>query len=111
MVGSGLGGPFGTVLANVLSSGGTSIDVLVTALEEKGVVRTLAEPNLIALSGDEAQFLGRGRISRSRRTQRRRSVSTVTIQFKTIRCSAQVSSDRAVGGIINLKHGARSQRA
>ena len=60
LVGGSLGGPFGTVLANVLSNGGTSIDVLVTALEEKGVVRTLAEPNLIALSGDEAPFLAGG---------------------------------------------------
>ena len=60
LVGGSLGGPFGTVLANVLSNGGTSLDVLVTALEEKGVVRTLAEPNLIALSGDEARFLAGG---------------------------------------------------
>ncbi len=49
---SGLGGPFGTVLSRVLNQNGTKNRRLVTALEEKGVVRRLAEPNLIALSGD-----------------------------------------------------------
>jgi pilus assembly protein CpaC len=53
-------GPFGTALANVLSKNGTTIDALVTALEQKGVVRRLAEPNLIALSGDTARFLAGG---------------------------------------------------
>src|SRR6185503_16939643 len=60
LVGQSLTGPFGTVLANIFNRGGTSIDLLVTALEEKGVVRRLAEPNLIALSGDEARFLAGG---------------------------------------------------
>src|SRR5262249_2330604 len=54
-------GPFGTLLANVLStSNGTTIDALVTALETKGLVRRLAEPNLISLSGDTARFLAGG---------------------------------------------------
>jgi len=54
-------GPFATILANVLKTGnGTTLDVLVTALEEKGLVRRLAEPNLIALSGDTARFLAGG---------------------------------------------------
>ena len=56
LVGSGTGAPFGTILSNVLNRNGTTVDVLVTALEEKGLVRRLAEPNLIALSGDKAQF-------------------------------------------------------
>jgi pilus assembly protein CpaC len=60
LVGGSLGGPFGAILANVVSNGGTNVDVLVTALEEKGVVRRLAEPNLVALSGDAARFLAGG---------------------------------------------------
>ncbi len=36
--------------------------VMLEALETKGVVRTLAEPNLIALSGQEATFLAGGEI-------------------------------------------------
>lgn len=40
--------------------GSTSIDVILQALEEKGVVRTLARPNLVALSGEKASFLAGG---------------------------------------------------
>jgi pilus assembly protein CpaC len=46
-------------LANV-ASGGTNIDVMISALEVKGLVRRLAEPDLVALSGDEARFLAGG---------------------------------------------------
>ncbi len=40
--------------------GSTQFGVLLEALESKGVIRTLAEPNLIALSGQEAKFLAGG---------------------------------------------------
>ena len=36
------------------------VGLLLEALEQKGVVRTLAEPNLVALSGQEAKFLAGG---------------------------------------------------
>ncbi len=42
------------------SIGGTELSVLLEAMEEKGVVRTLAEPNLTALSGQQAKFLAGG---------------------------------------------------
>ena len=42
------------------SIGGLQFDVLLEALESKGMVRTLAEPNLTALSGQEAKFLAGG---------------------------------------------------
>ncbi|MEL7465881.1 MAG: type II and III secretion system protein family protein [Pseudomonadota bacterium] len=45
-----------------LSVGGAFIEVIFSALEQKGVVRTLAEPNLVALSGDTAQFLAGGEV-------------------------------------------------
>lgn len=40
--------------------GSLEFEVLLEALESKGVVRTLAEPNLTALSGQEASFLAGG---------------------------------------------------
>ena len=40
--------------------GGLEFAVLLEALEAKGMVRTLAEPNLTALSGQEAKFLAGG---------------------------------------------------
>jgi pilus assembly protein CpaC len=39
---------------------GVTTDVLINALEQKGVARSLAEPNLVALSGDTASFLAGG---------------------------------------------------
>jgi pilus assembly protein CpaC len=42
------------------SAGGLEVAVLLEALESKGMVRTLAEPNLSALSGQEAKFLAGG---------------------------------------------------
>jgi pilus assembly protein CpaC len=40
--------------------GDLALSVLLEALENKGMVRTLAEPNLTALSGQEANFLAGG---------------------------------------------------
>jgi len=42
------------------SAGALEFAVLLEALESKGMVRTLAEPNLTALSGQEAKFLAGG---------------------------------------------------
>lgn len=42
------------------NAGSFQVAVLLEALETKGVVRTLAEPNLTALSGQEASFLAGG---------------------------------------------------
>jgi pilus assembly protein CpaC len=42
--------------------GALEVAVLLEALESKGLVRTLAEPNLTALSGQEANFLAGGEI-------------------------------------------------
>jgi len=39
---------------------GVSIGATITALEQKGLARTLAKPNLIAMSGEEASFLAGG---------------------------------------------------
>lgn len=42
------------------NAGSVQVGLLLEALEQKGVVRTLAEPNLSALSGQEAKFLAGG---------------------------------------------------
>jgi pilus assembly protein CpaC len=51
--------PFGFAIARLVA-GGASTDVLINALEQKGIARSLAEPNLVALSGDTASFLAGG---------------------------------------------------
>jgi pilus assembly protein CpaC len=51
--------PFGFLVGRVLG-GSNPIDVELNALEQKGLVRGLAQPNLVALSGDTASFLAGG---------------------------------------------------
>ena len=48
------------VLALGIGAGNVEFAVLLEALETKGFVRTLAEPNLTALSGQSAEFLAGG---------------------------------------------------
>lgn len=43
-----------------LDIGGAAVGVLLEALESKALVRTLSEPNLVALSGQNASFLAGG---------------------------------------------------
>ena len=40
--------------------GGLEVNLLMEALETKGMVRTLAEPNVVAISGQDAEFLAGG---------------------------------------------------
>lgn len=53
------GSPFGR-LGVATNIGGFDIDLTLDAMEDKGVLRTLARPNLAALSGEEASFLAGG---------------------------------------------------
>ena len=54
--------PFGALLAQVINTNGLRIDTLISALEDQGLVKTLAEPNLISQSGQRAQFFAGAQI-------------------------------------------------
>jgi pilus assembly protein CpaC len=51
--------PFGFLVGRLVG-GANPLDVELNALEQKGLIRNLAEPNLVALSGDTASFLAGG---------------------------------------------------
>lgn len=53
---------FGTLVANVLESAGLRIDVIIDALEQKGLVRRLAQPNITTVSGEAAKFHAGGEV-------------------------------------------------
>jgi pilus assembly protein CpaC len=57
--GSVTGAGTGEIIGSLLSNG-VSIDIAIKALEERGLARRLAEPNLIARSGQTASFLAGG---------------------------------------------------
>lgn len=59
--GSGGSIPFGSFLASLVQDG-LNIDLLIEALEERGLARNLAEPTLAALSGETASFLAGGEV-------------------------------------------------
>jgi pilus assembly protein CpaC len=109
-VGTLLGGaagavsPFATILANIISNGrGTSLDVMVTALEEKGLLRRLAEPNLIALSGDTARFLAGGEFPVPIASTTQGGVPTITIEFKKFGVELAFVPTVLRRGVINLR--------
>jgi pilus assembly protein CpaC len=90
--------PFGTIIAQVLG-GGISADVLVQALEEKGLARRLAEPNLIALSGEKASFLAGGEVPIPVSEENGR----VTVQYKEYGVRLNFTPVVLENGLINLK--------
>jgi len=51
--------PFGFLIGRLLG-GSYPVDIALNALEQKGLIRNLAQPNLVALSGDTASFLAGG---------------------------------------------------
>lgn len=60
------------------SSGGDSVDFLVRAMERDGLLRTLAEPTLTAVSGEAANFLAGGEFPVPVAQQN----DTISIEFK-----------------------------
>jgi pilus assembly protein CpaC len=62
--------------------GKTSIDAQLAALESKGLVRTLARPNLVALSGEKASFLAGGEFPYPVPQSSNGGATTITIDFR-----------------------------
>jgi pilus assembly protein CpaC len=97
--------PYGSLLTSVLRlKNGMSIDSLVTALETKGALRRLAEPNLMALSGDAARFLAGGEFPVPvASTPQAGSFPTVTIEFKKFGVELAFVPTVLSRGVINLR--------
>ncbi|UVO39428.1 type II and III secretion system protein family protein [Bradyrhizobium arachidis] len=97
--------PYGSLLTSVLRlNNGASIDSLLTALETKGVLRRLAEPNLMALSGDAARFLAGGEFPVPvASTATAGALPTVTIEFKKFGVELAFVPTVLSRGVINLR--------
>jgi pilus assembly protein CpaC len=94
--------PFGVALASLATKGG-SLDVTLTALEEKGLVRRLAEPDLIALSGDTAAFLAGGEFPVPVAQSSTGGVPIITVQWKPFGVELTFVPTVLANGIINLR--------
>ncbi|MBR0815273.1 type II and III secretion system protein family protein [Bradyrhizobium diazoefficiens] len=98
--------PFGNLLTSIVrTSSGGSVDLLVTALEKKGLLRRLAEPNLMALSGDAARFLAGGEfpVPVASTAGTAGLVPTVTIEFKKFGVELAFVPTVLSRGAINLR--------
>jgi pilus assembly protein CpaC len=69
-------------LSAVYTTGLSSFGATIEALESKGVVETLAEPNVMAVNGKEASFLAGGEYPYPIVQPSTGGVATVTIEFK-----------------------------
>jgi pilus assembly protein CpaC len=101
--GSGVGllsgaAPFGSVVGKMLSNG-VQADQLLQALESRGVVRRLAEPNLVTLSGDTASFLAGGEFPIPVSSNN----GTISVEFKKYGVGLAFTPTVLGDGLINLK--------
>ena len=97
--------PFGSLLTSILrTSNGSSVDLLITALETKGLARRLAEPNLTTLSGDAARFLAGGEFPVPvASTAVAGALPTVTIDYKKFGVELAFVPTVLSRGVINLR--------
>jgi pilus assembly protein CpaC len=91
--------PFGSFVASLVNNNHLTADVVIQALEERGLVRRLAEPNLIALSGDTASFLAGGEFPFPVAQQN----DVITVQFKQFGVGLGFTPTVLADGLINLK--------
>lgn len=90
--------PFGQFVTNIIESG-TNVDIAIEALEDQGLARSLAEPNLVALSGDTASFLAGGEYP----IPVAQDGGTITVEFKPFGVGLKFTPTVLDNGLINLK--------
>jgi pilus assembly protein CpaC len=90
--------PFGQFIGNLISHG-LEVDVLIQALEAKGVARRLAEPTLVALSGDTASFLAGGEFP----VPIASGDGQVTVEFKKFGVGLEFTPTVLDNGLINMR--------
>jgi len=79
--------------------GNTTIDLVLDTMEDKGLVRTLARPNLAAISGEEASFLAGGEFPYKVST----GLGTESTEFKPFGVQLKFTPTVEPNGQIRLK--------
>ncbi|MGY3034379.1 pilus assembly protein CpaC [Bradyrhizobium sp. USDA 4354] len=96
--------PFGSLLTSIVrTSNGGSVDLLISALETKGLARRLAEPNLTTLSGDAARFLAGGEFPVPIPNTTATGFPTITIDYKKFGVELAFVPTVLSRGVINLR--------
>lgn len=92
---------FALAVAQVVS-GSFTLQLALDALEQRGAVKILAEPDLVAMSGDTANFLAGGEFPIPVAQSTVGGVPTITIEFKTFGVSLAFTPTVLDGDLINL---------
>jgi pilus assembly protein CpaC len=101
-IASGVSGSAGTAGAIGWQTGNQSVAAIVEALERTGLMRTLAEPNLTALSGEAASFIAGGEFP----IPLRGSNGELSVEFKSFGVSTKFKPVVLNDGRISLSIGA-----
>jgi pilus assembly protein CpaC len=99
---TGTATPFATILASLVNSKAGSLDVVLSALENQQVVRRLAEPNLVALSGQSAEFLAGGEFPVPVSTSGTGSAATISVQYKQFGVRLKFTPTVLPDGVVSL---------
>ncbi len=95
------------VFGKTFTAIGLNFDAYLDVLETKGFAKTLAEPTLVALSGEKASFLAGGEfpipVVQSGRTGGDNAVGSVTVEFKPFGVSLGFTPTVLGDKTINLK--------
>ena len=94
-------GALGAAAVSFLA-GNYRIDAEIDAMENKGLLRTLAEPNIIALSGDTAKFLAGGEFPIPVANNLNNGINTVTVEFKEFGVGLSFTPTVVGSELINL---------
>lgn len=101
-----IAGSFG-VFRKAFSALGLNINATLDALERKGLVKTLAEPTLVALSGETASFLAGGEfpipvVQNGSSGSGSGGGGNITVEFKPFGVSLAFTPTVLADGVINL---------
>ncbi|QZD88368.1 type II and III secretion system protein family protein [Qipengyuania psychrotolerans] len=99
-------GSFGVVTRAFTDLLGLDVDVAIDALEDKGLAKTLAEPTLVALSGQRASFLAGGEfpipVVQNGGGGNGDAQSAITVEFKSFGVSLGFTPTVLSNRVINL---------
>ena len=94
--------PFATLVQR-FSGPANQLDLFISALETKGLVRRLAEPNLIAMSGDRAEFLAGGEIPIPIASLATTGAPQISVSYKEFGVRLAFTPTVLADGTINLQ--------
>ena len=91
-------------LSALITTGSGNLQILFDALETKGLVKTLAEPNLVAMSGETASFLAGGEFPVPVATTPTTlgTPATITVDFKQFGIALAFTPTILSDGLVNL---------